>query len=88
MTLLAVYDGGNSLKQRLEYTLGHVPTRFTQAGQRYYILTDQVGSPKIISDAHGGVIKQIDYDAFGNVVSDSNPEFEIPYGFAGEGTNL
>lgn len=87
-TLLAVYDGGNSLKQRFEYTLGHVPTRFTQAGQRYYILTDQVGSPKIISDAHGGVIKQIDYDAFGNVVSDSNPEFEIPYGFAGEGTNL
>jgi len=60
-----------------------VPTRFTQAGQRYYILTDQVGSPKVISDAHGGVIKQIDYDAFGNVISDSNPEFTIPFGFAG-----
>jgi len=29
------------------------------------------------------VIKQIDYDAFGNVTSDSNPEFEIPFGFAG-----
>ena len=60
-----------------------MPTSFTQAGQRYYILTDQVGTPKVISDAHGGVIKQIDYDAFGNVISDSNPEFNIPFGFAG-----
>lgn len=60
-----------------------MPTSFTQAGQRYYILTDQVGTPKIISDAHGGVIKQIDYDAFGNVISDSNPDFKIPFGFAG-----
>jgi len=78
-----VYDGGNSLKQRFEYTLGHVPTSFTQAGQRYYILTDQVGSPKLITDESGNVVKQLDYDAFGNVISDSNTDFTIPFGFAG-----
>ena len=78
-----MYDGGNSLKQRFEYTLGHVPTSFTQAGQRYYILTDQVGSPKLITDESGNVVKQLDYDAFGNVISDSNTDFTIPFGFAG-----
>jgi RHS repeat-associated protein len=29
------------------------------------------------------VIKAIEYDSFGNVVSDSNESFEIPFGFAG-----
>lgn len=37
---------------------------------------------------YDNVIKQIDYDAFGNVISDSNPEFSIPFGFAGGDTNL
>ncbi len=32
---------------------------------------------------YDNVIKPIDYDAFGNVISDSNPEFSIPFGFAG-----
>ena len=81
--MLAVYGGGNSLKQRFEYTLGHVPISFTQAGQRYYILTDQVGSPKLITDENGNTVKQLNYDSFGIVISDSNPEFKIPFGFAG-----
>jgi uncharacterized protein RhaS with RHS repeats len=34
------------------------------------------------------VIKALDYDSFGNVVSDSNESFEIPFGFAGGDTNL
>jgi murein DD-endopeptidase MepM/ murein hydrolase activator NlpD len=34
------------------------------------------------------VIKAIDYDSFGNVISDSNEGFEIPFGFAGGDTNL
>jgi len=29
------------------------------------------------------VVKAIEYDAYGNVISDSNPGFEIPFGFAG-----
>lgn len=54
-TLLATYDGAGNLKQRFEYALGHTPTRFTQAGERYYILTDPVGSRRIIADAAGAV---------------------------------
>jgi len=29
------------------------------------------------------VVKRIDYDSFGNVLNDSNPSYEIPFGFAG-----
>ncbi len=54
--------------------------------------SDHLGSPRTISDENGNVIKAVEYDSFGNVISDSNPIFEIPFGFAGglkdSGTNL
>ncbi|PAV24721.1 hypothetical protein CF392_14705 [Tamilnaduibacter salinus] len=82
-TLLGTYDGDGNLLQRFEYTLGHAPTSFTQNGETYYLLTDHLGSPRVIADGAGQVVKTIDYDAYGNVVSDSNPGFGIPFGFAG-----
>jgi len=82
-TLLATYDGDGNLRQRFEYTLGHAPTSFTENGATYYLLTDQLGSPRVITDSAGHVVKAIEYDAYGNVISDSNPGFEIPFGFAG-----
>uniref|UniRef100_A0A486XHH7 Rhs family protein n=1 Tax=Rheinheimera sp. BAL341 TaxID=1708203 RepID=A0A486XHH7_9GAMM len=82
-TLLAVYDANNNVKQRFEYGLSHTPVSFSQAGQRYYIQTDHLGSPRVISNATGSVIKTLSYDSYGNVISDSNPDFSIPFGFAG-----
>lgn len=82
-TLLATYDANNNLKQRFGYTLGHTPTSFTQNGNRYYIATDHLGSPRAISDENGNVIKAIAYDSYGNVLSDSNPTFILPFSFAG-----
>lgn len=52
-------------------------------GARYTIATDQVGSPRVVADAAGQVVKTIEYDSFGNVVSDSAPGFDLPIGFAG-----
>lgn len=37
----------------------------------------------MIADEVGNVIKKIIYDSFGNVLSDSNPTFSVPFGFAG-----
>jgi RHS repeat-associated protein len=54
-----------------------------QNGNRYYIGTDHLGSPRAISDENGNIIKSTTYDSYGNVISDSNPEFSIPFGFAG-----
>lgn len=81
-TLLATYDGDGNLKQRFNYTLGHAPTSFTENGETYYLLTDHLGSPRMITDSFGQVVKAIEYDAYGNVISDSNPGFEIPFAFA------
>ncbi|MCC5859919.1 MAG: RHS repeat-associated core domain-containing protein [Ectothiorhodospiraceae bacterium] len=33
--------------------------------------------------AQGTVVRAIDYDAYGNIIRDSNPDFTIPFGFAG-----
>ena len=29
------------------------------------------------------IVKEIKYDTFGNVISDTNPQFTVPFGFAG-----
>jgi len=36
-----------------------------------------------MADGSGTIVKQIDYDSFGNVVTDTNPGFSVPFGFAG-----
>lgn len=54
-----------------------------KSGVLYYMVYDQVGSLKLIADSAGNVVKRIEYDTFGNIISDSAPSFEIPFGFAG-----
>lgn len=54
-----------------------------QGDQWYYVATDQQGTPRVISDASGDVIKIMNYDSFGKLISDSNPAFKLPIGFAG-----
>ena len=49
----------------------------------HYPHYDQVGSLRAITDTTGNVVKQIDYDSFGNVTYDSNASMTIPFGFAG-----
>lgn len=34
-------------------------------------------------DASGNVIKKIEYDSFGNIINGTNPDFAVPFGFAG-----
>ena len=48
-----------------------------------YQMRDQVGSLRALVDASGAVVKAVEYDAFGNVVSDTNPGLEAYVGFAG-----
>lgn len=50
---------------------------------RYYVGTDQLGSPRVVSDRDGNVVLQIEYDAFGRITSESDPAFGMPIGFAG-----
>jgi RHS repeat-associated protein len=81
--LLAVYDGSDNLLMRFEYADDRMPMAMTAAGITYYLTYDQVGSLRVVADAAGDVVKRIDYDSFGNILNDTNPSFEVPFGFAG-----
>ncbi len=50
---------------------------------RYYLHYDQVGSLRAVTDTNGNIIKEITYDSYGNIISDTNPNFKVPFGFAG-----
>ena len=81
--LLAVYDGSDNLLMRFEYADGRMPVAMTKGGSTYYLTYDQVGSLRVVADASGNVVKRIDYDSFGNIIDDTDPSFEVPFGFAG-----
>jgi len=81
--LLAVYDGSDNLIMRFEYADNRMPVAMTKNGPKYYLTYDQVGSLRSVADAMGNVVKEIEYDSFGNIINDSNPIFNIPFGFAG-----
>lgn len=55
----------------------------TPNGQTYRIVSDHLGSVRIVIDVSTGSTVQImDYDEYGNVLVDSNPSFQ-PFGFMG-----
>lgn len=51
--------------------------------QTFYITCDQVGSPLLVFDHRGDVIKEIHRGPYGHVLFDSNPTFYLPVGFHG-----
>jgi len=81
--LLAVYDGSDNLLMRFEYADSRMPLTMTSGGATYYLTYDQVGSLRVVADSTGNVVKLIEYDSFGNIIDDTNPTFEVPFGFAG-----
>jgi len=57
------------------------PDYMVRDGNTYRLIRDHVGSVRLVIDVATGVIVQrMDYDSFGNVLSDSNPGFQ-PFGF-------
>jgi hypothetical protein len=81
--LLAVYDGSDNLLMRFEYADDRMPMAVIAEGVTYYLAYDQVGSLRVVADSIGGVVKRVDYDSFGNIITDTNESFKIPFGFAG-----
>ncbi|WP_158223976.1 MULTISPECIES: fibronectin type III domain-containing protein [unclassified Cohnella] len=58
-------------------------TGMKRNGELYPIAVDNVGTPKVITDSSGQVVKELSYDSFGVQLSDSNPAFELIFGYAG-----
>ncbi len=81
---VAELDDQGNVVTRFVYEQGsHVPAYMEKGGKRYRLIRDPVGSVRLVIDADSGAIAQrIDYDAFGRVITDTNPGFQ-PFGFAG-----
>ncbi|MBV8620953.1 MAG: RHS repeat-associated core domain-containing protein [Curvibacter sp.] len=61
----------------------NVPEGLRKNGQDYRILTDQIGSVRLVVNTKTGEeMQRIDYDEWGQITLDTNPGFQ-PFGFAG-----
>ena len=81
---VAELDGAGNVISRFVYAGGgNVPDYMVNGGVTYRIITDKLGSPRlVVNSATGVVVQRMDYDEFGNVTADTNPGFQ-PFGFAG-----
>jgi RHS repeat-associated protein len=81
---VAELDGAGVLVSRFVYgDRLNTPVYLVKGGVTYRIITDHLGSVRLVVDAATGAIAQrIDYDEFGVVLGDTNPGFQ-PFGFAG-----
>jgi RHS repeat-associated protein len=83
---VAELDGSGNLVSRFVYCgcgAGNIPQYMLKGGVTYRIISDHLGSPRLVVDSITGVVLQrMDYDEFGNVILDTNPGFQ-PFGFAG-----
>jgi len=81
---VAELDGAGNVVARFVYaSKGHVPDYMIKGGVTYRIISDHLGSVRLVVNASEGTIAQrIDYDEFGNITQDTNPGFQ-PFAFAG-----
>ncbi len=81
---VAELDGTGAIISRFVYgTKANVPDYMIKGGVTYRIVSDHMGSPRlVVNTADGTIAQRIDYDEFGNMSQDTNPGFQ-PFGFAG-----
>ncbi|CAH2062764.1 unnamed protein product, partial [Iphiclides podalirius] len=51
--------------------------------QRFYVATDHNGSPLVVFDVNGEIVKEVKRSPFGKIVKDTNPGFYVPVDFHG-----
>lgn len=81
---IAELDGSNQIVARFVYgDKSNAPAYLVKNGNTYRIVSDHLGSPRLVVNTQDGTVaQQMEYDAWGNVIFDSNPGFQ-PFGFAG-----
>ena len=81
-----IYSGQLSPIAELD-SVGNVVAQFVgnyiiKGGNIYQLITDHLGSVRLVVNvATGTVAQKLDYDEFGNVMCNSNPDFQ-PFGYA------
>ncbi|MBL4664814.1 MAG: hypothetical protein JKY23_02495, partial [Nitrospinaceae bacterium] len=81
---VAELDGAGNIVSRFVYaSRANIPDYIIKGGNTYRIISDHLGSPRLVVDVATGLVAQaMDFDEFGNVLADTNPGFQ-PFGFAG-----
>jgi RHS repeat-associated protein len=81
---VAELDGSGNVVSRFVYgTKINVPEYMVRGGVTYRLLTDHLGSVRlVVNTADGAIAQRLDYDEYGQVLQDTNPGFQ-PFGFAG-----
>jgi len=81
---VAELDGAGNVVARFVYaTKGHSPDYMLRDGRTYRILSDHLGSPRLVVNADtGAIVQRMDFDEWGVVTLDTNPGWQ-PFGFAG-----
>jgi RHS repeat-associated protein len=81
---VAELNANGTIAKRCVYTSGkNVPDFMIQGSNTFRILSDQLGSPRlIVNTATGAIVQQMQHDEFGNVLTDTNPGL-TPFGFGG-----
>jgi RHS repeat-associated protein len=81
---VAELDASGAIVSRFVYGSRVVAPEFmTRMGVTFRLITDHVGSVRLVVNTVNGTIAQrLDYDTWGNVISDTNPGFQ-PFGYAG-----
>ena len=81
---VAELDAAGSVISRFVYGVRSVaPEYMIRGGITYRLVTDHLGSVRLVVDIDSGAIaQQLDYDPWGRVVTDTNPGFQ-PFGYAG-----
>ena len=81
---VAELDGNNNVVARFVYgSRSNVPDYMIKNGATYRIISDHLGSPRVVVNvATGQVVRRMDYDEYGKVILDTNPGF-LPFGYAG-----
>jgi RHS repeat-associated protein len=81
---VAELDGaGNIVASFLYADRPHVPSLMLKGGHTYRILSDHLGSVRLVIDINDGSIAQrLAYDEYGNVIEDTHPGFQ-PFAYAG-----
>ncbi|HHH48073.1 MAG TPA: hypothetical protein ENK51_04205 [Gammaproteobacteria bacterium] len=55
-------------------TKPNVPDYMIKGGNTYRIISDHLGSPRlIVNTTDGSIAQRIDYDVWGNITNDTNP---------------
>lgn len=81
---VAELDGSGAVVSRFVYgTKTHVPDYMVKGGVNYRIVSDYLGSVRLVVNTSDGTVAQrMNYDEFGVITEDTNPGFQ-PFGYAG-----